>query len=215
MAITNNEIGSRRAAEQQQPSSSSVEQPIDIEEGHEIGIDHLMPVTVAKSIFHINPHNEDSNNNIAQDDDMEIVVESIHHFKADDDDDSAPPVAPSSSSSGGGSRKMRSPCQSRRTKLFVILASIAVLFVVALSAGLGSASRKHGSSELEVTSAMMAAAEDADGEESTFPPTTSPTLPMAGSFSNDFDSEDNDDDYRFSNDADNGDDRHAGWIRRR
>lgn len=91
-----------------------------------------------------------------------------------------------------------SPCQSRRTKLFIIGASIAVLAIVALSAGFGmnknrsttnnaSFAAAAPSDEVEVDSAMMAAITAYPTySPSTSSPTSSPTLPPAGKVSNDF-----------------------------
>eukprot|EP00584_Thalassiosira_punctigera_P023744 CAMPEP_0172550926 /NCGR_PEP_ID=MMETSP1067-20121228/33846_1 /TAXON_ID=265564 ORGANISM="Thalassiosira punctigera, Strain Tpunct2005C2" /NCGR_SAMPLE_ID=MMETSP1067 /ASSEMBLY_ACC=CAM_ASM_000444 /LENGTH=217 /DNA_ID=CAMNT_0013338621 /DNA_START=35 /DNA_END=689 /DNA_ORIENTATION=+ len=170
------------------------------DEGQEIEEDNLVPIVLVKSVTITQDHEGGDN---GRDNDNGTEAESsVHSMKrrSCDESDSAAAVA-------AGSRpwRSRSLCQSRRNKLVAVLAAVALVVIVALSAGFGAKMRlnkKNSGGEAGV-SAAMAAVDETEEEDNTvepeptpsptpYPTTTPPVLilpvvlPMAESVSNDF-----------------------------
>lgn len=166
--------------QEERPQSPSSTEEFD-EEGHEVEGDDLVPIALVRSVTTTGNENDNAAGSLVP---------------ATDDSD-----ALNAEVAGGGRRrklKLKSPCETRRNKLVALLAGAALVVIVALSAGLIPYFNNKGEGNDAVTevSAAMAATDGGEEEEvetdyptpspTTSMPTYSPTLPMAGSMSNDF-----------------------------
>mmetsp|Transcript_4043 Transcript_4043/g.8964 ORF Transcript_4043/g.8964 Transcript_4043/m.8964 type:complete len:159 (+) Transcript_4043:250-726(+) len=136
---------------------------------------------------------------IGQEGDFTMVSKSVNDTMESADEISLPHsnVAGDDDPSG-----RRSSClQSRRNKIIAIMAAVAVLAIAGLSSALVLQNNKNNGSnndggETQVTAAMMEVTDEADistPSPMTSKPTSRPTLPPAGSISNDFELDDNGD----------------------